>query len=111
VRPRDVFIAVVDPRLRKPGSPDVVALRVEVAGQKDGQPARVRYDLVDSFDSETGVSAMERATGYSLAITGLMQVTGRIRQAGVATPDRAVPAEEYIGELARRGVRIERTDS
>lgn len=109
VAPRDLFIAVVDPRLRKPESPDLVALRVDVAGQHDGRPRHVRYDLIDSFDPETGLSAMERTTGYSLAITGLMQADGRIRPTGVRTPDRGVPADEYIRELAARGVRIEKS--
>jgi lysine 6-dehydrogenase len=110
VSPRDLFVAVVDGRLRKPDSPDLVALRVEVSGNAAGRPRTVRYDLVDHFDAETGVSAMERTTGYSLAITGLMQADGRIGQAGVRTPDRAVPADAYIDELARRGVKIEQTD-
>jgi lysine 6-dehydrogenase len=111
VKPRDLFIAVVDPQLRKPESPDLVALRVEVAGHTGGRPVRVRYDLVDRFDPATRVSAMERTTGYSLAITGLMQVDGRIDRSGVFTPDRGVPAEPYISELGQRGIRIERAPS
>jgi lysine 6-dehydrogenase len=109
IRPRDLFIAVVDPRLRMPDSPDLVALRVEVHGEVDGQPARVRYDLIDFFDAETGVSAMERTTGYSLSITGLMQARNTLRQRGVRTPDRAVPADDYIRELAERGIRIHKS--
>lgn len=111
ISPRDLFVAVVDPRLRKPESPDLVALRVEVAGERNKQAARVRYDLIDYFNPDTGVSAMERTTGYSLSVTGLMQADGRIEARGVRTPDQAVPADEYIQELARRGVRIERTES
>jgi lysine 6-dehydrogenase len=107
VAPRDLFIAVVDGRLRKPESPDLVALRVEVEGTANGSRARVRYDLIDEFDAENGISAMERTTGYSLAITGLMQADGRIDHRGVTTPDRGVPPEPYMEELARRGVRIE----
>jgi lysine 6-dehydrogenase len=52
---------------------------------------------------------MERTTGYSLAITGLMQADGRIDRKGAYAPDQGVPAEEYIQELAARGIRIERT--
>jgi lysine 6-dehydrogenase len=107
VAPRAVFVAAAEPHLRKSDSPDLVALRVEIEGRTGGRPARVRYDLVDHYDSETGVSAMERTTGYSLAITGLMQSDGRIDRPGVRTPDRAVPAGPYMEELARRGVRIE----
>lgn len=110
VAPRDLFIAVVDPKLRKPGSADLVALRVEVTGELDGRPRRVQYDLLDYHNPSTGVSAMGRTTGYSLAITGRMQADGRIDRAGVFTPDIGVPADEYIRELAERGVRIERTE-
>ena len=49
---------------------------------------------------------MMRTTGYSLAITGLMQVDGRIAVRGVRTPDEAVPFGEYVAELATRGVEI-----
>jgi lysine 6-dehydrogenase len=111
VSPRDVFISVVDPKLRRPDSPDLVALRVEVTGETDGRPQRVRYDLLDYYNPRTGVSAMERTTGYSLSITGLMQADGRIERKGVCTPDRCVPAAEYIRELGQRGVRIDRTAS
>src|SRR6266404_5919014 len=37
VVPRDVFIAAVQPRLHKPRGRDLVALQVEVTGQKDGR--------------------------------------------------------------------------
>ena len=49
---------------------------------------------------------MMRTTGFSLAITGVMQVDGRIRSAGVYTPDEAVPFQAYVDELKRRGVEI-----
>ena len=111
VVPRDLFISVVDPKLRKPESPDLVALRVEVVGELDGRPKRVRYDLLDYYNPKTGVSAMERTTAYSLSITGQMQADGRIGKRGVFTPDRGVPADEYIRELGRRGVQIQRTDA
>jgi lysine 6-dehydrogenase len=49
---------------------------------------------------------MMRTTGYSLSITGQMQVRGQVRPAGVHTPDECMPAREYIEELAKRGVTI-----
>jgi lysine 6-dehydrogenase len=49
---------------------------------------------------------MMRTTGYSLSITGQMQARGEITLKGVHTPDECVPAEKYMAELARRGIRI-----
>jgi lysine 6-dehydrogenase len=106
--PRDVFIACAEPRLRQPDGRDLIALRVEVEGRSHGEPARIVYDLVDFFDEANGVSAMERTTGYSLSITGQMQVKGLTRSPGVFTPDQAVPADPYIAELDKRGIRIQR---
>ena len=108
VVPRQVFISAVEPVLKKPESPDVVALRVEVDGLKDGALSTIVYELVDRMDEENRVSAMERTTGYSLSITGQMQVDGRIARKGAFTPDQGVPADHYVQELARRGVRIEK---
>lgn len=103
VVPRDVFIAVVSPKLTKPEGRDLVALRIEVTG-KNG--SRAAWQLIDRYDPDHGISAMMRTTGYSLAITGLMQVDGRITARGVATPDDAVPYGAYVAELAKRGVEI-----
>jgi len=106
VVPRDVFIATVGPRLKKPHGKDLVALRVVVEGKKNGKPQRLAWELLDYFDEKHGISAMERTTGYSLAITGLMQVRKQVAGAGVLTPDEAVPPELYIAELQKRGINI-----
>lgn len=107
VVPRDVFIAAVQPKLHKPQGRDLVALQVQVSGQKGGRPHAVRFRLIDYFDAEHGISAMMRTTGYSLSVTGQMQADGRITEKGVRTPDEAVPFRAYVDELGRRGIRIE----
>jgi len=107
VVPRDVFIAAVQPKLHKPQGRDLVALQVQVSGQKGGRPQVVRFRLIDYFDAEHGISAMMRTTGYSLSVTGQMQADGRITEKGVRTPDEAVPFRAYVDELGRRGIRIE----
>src|SRR5687767_10293785 len=104
--PRDMFIATVGPRLRKPHGKDLVALRVVVEGQKGGKSKTLAFELLDYFDAEHGISAMERTTGYSLAITGVMQARGDVTSSGVLTPEEAVPAKAYIDALAKRGIRI-----
>jgi lysine 6-dehydrogenase len=104
--PRDAFIASAAKKLTKPKGRDLVALRVIVEGQKDGQPKKLEWELVDRYDEKNGISAMMRTTGYSLSITGLMQARGEVKPNGVHTPDEAVPAQRYIEELAKRGVAI-----
>ncbi|HMC55488.1 MAG TPA: saccharopine dehydrogenase C-terminal domain-containing protein [Gemmatimonadaceae bacterium] len=106
VIPRDAFIATVGPRLKKPQGKDLVALRVAVEGKKEGKARRLAWELLDYHDAKHGISAMERTTGFSLAITGLMQVRQQVTGAGVMTPDEAMPPARYIEELAKRGINI-----
>ncbi len=107
VVPRDVFIAAVSPKLSKPNGRDLVALQVQVTGKKQGKGTSVTFRLLDYYDAKHGISAMMRTTGYSLAITGQMQVDGRVTAKGVHTPDEAIPFREYVTELGKRGINIE----
>jgi len=111
VSPRDLFVTVVGPKLTKPRGKDLLALRVVVRGTKGGRPAERRFDLVDRYDEQHGISAMMRTTGYSLSITGQMQVRGEVQPPGVWTPDECMPAEAYIAELRARGIDLQETVS
>jgi lysine 6-dehydrogenase len=105
VVPRDVIVAAMGPRLTKPKSRDLVALRVVVEGTKGGAAKTLGWELLDYYDESRGISAMMRTTGYSLSITGQMQANGEL-ETGVFTPDECIPAKKYIAELAKRGVMI-----
>src|SRR4051812_28413155 len=111
VVPRDLFVATAGPKLFKPKGKDLLALRVIVRGTKGGAPAERRFDLVDRYDEVHGISAMMRTTGYSLSITGQMQVRGEVGPPGVWTPDECIPPEAYIGELRARGIDLKETVS
>ncbi|MFW5904917.1 MAG: saccharopine dehydrogenase C-terminal domain-containing protein, partial [bacterium] len=87
-----------------------VVARVSVRGMKDGMEKTIRWDLMDHYDDELEMTAMMRVTGFSLAVTALMQLDGRIDVTGVRTPDECVPVDPFLGALAERGVHVERTD-
>lgn len=104
VVPRDVFVKVAGAALRK-GKPDLVALRVVVSGTRDGKSATRSWEVVDRSDDAHGISAMMRTTGYTLSITGQLQLSGAIA-AGVHTPDECFPPGRYFEELAARGITV-----
>jgi lysine 6-dehydrogenase len=106
VRPRDLVISLLKPRLEKPDGRDLVALRVVAEGTKGGRPAKVAFEVVDRHDEKNGISAMMRTTGYSLSITAQMQFRKEIGPPGVWTPDECVPADPYLQALAQRGIRV-----
>jgi lysine 6-dehydrogenase len=106
VVPRDAFIASVSPKLTKPEGRDLVALRVIVSGEKSGKPSSTTFDLIDRFDEANHVSAMMRTTGYSLAVTGLVQARRQVIRFGVTTPDEGMPFDRYVDGLRARGIAI-----
>jgi lysine 6-dehydrogenase len=110
VVPRDVFVSIVGPKLTKPTGKDLLVLRVEVKGKKGGKPATRRFDLIDRYDEEHGISAMMRTTGYSLSITGQFQASGKVTPPGVWTPDECMPAKAYIDELRKRGMDLQESN-
>jgi len=111
VNPRRFFIQQVTPLLTNEDGDDLVVARVEVAGVRGGRPARIRYDVTDYHDPATGITAMARTTGFSLAIVALMQARGELAAPGVGTPDEVVPADPYVEALRRRGIRVLRSEA
>lgn len=103
VAPRDVVVRVLRPLLTH-DEPDQVVLRVTATGTRDGKRVRLAWDLLDKEDEEAGVSAMERTTGYTLAIVGLLMGRDVIETTGVMPPDEGIPSDRYLEELGRRGI-------
>jgi len=107
VVPRDAFIASVDSRLRRPDSPDLVALKVVVSGKRRGQPVTLTFLCIDHYDAKHKMSAMMRTTAYSLSITGQMQVAGSVGGPGVRTAYEGTPYQPYVDALRKRGIVVE----
>ncbi|MDP2497907.1 MAG: saccharopine dehydrogenase C-terminal domain-containing protein [Candidatus Palauibacterales bacterium] len=111
VVPRDVFVACARPKLEHPDEPDLVALRVVGTGERDGRDVTLTWNLLDREDEETGISAMMRCTGYSLAVVGLMLGRDEIERTGVLPPDEGIPYGPFVEALADRGVEIRLEES
>jgi lysine 6-dehydrogenase len=87
--------------------PDLVFIRLDFAGTSDGRARRLRYDIIDRHDERTGLSAMMRTTAFPASLVAQMMARGDIREKGAIPQERCVPAEIFVSELARRGIRIE----
>ena len=82
--------------------PDVVLVRVEVAGG-----GRVlRYDIIDRYDPATGLSAMMRTTAFPAAIVALIMGRGQTTSKGALPQERCVPPDLFMRELAARKIEV-----
>jgi lysine 6-dehydrogenase len=99
VIPREVFHALMEPKLRPgPGFRDVVVARVVAKGTRNGRAAQATVDLRVYPDDDLGFTAMERATGWHAA----MMASGRIPP-GATPVELAVDPALMVEELRLRG--------
>lgn len=87
--------------------PDVVLVRVEVAGRTGEGQKRLRYDIIDRHDPTTGLSAMMRTTAFPASIVALMMARGQTTDHGALPQERCIPPELFMRELARRDIRVQ----
>ncbi|HWW61556.1 MAG TPA: saccharopine dehydrogenase C-terminal domain-containing protein [Thermoanaerobaculia bacterium] len=105
VKPRRVLGDLLVRNLPADG-PDVVLVRVEFAG--GGK--RLRYDIIDRFDPETGLSAMMRTTAFPASIVALMMARNQTTSKGALPQERCIPPQLFMDELAKRRIDVRVSD-
>jgi len=106
VNPREIFIKVLDPIVELGDKDDVVLLRAIISGKKAGAPVTFEYEMATYRDKQTNVTAMARATANTISVVAQLISSGVISDKGVYPPERIVPGNKYIEEMAKRGVVI-----
>jgi lysine 6-dehydrogenase len=105
VVPRDVFHALFEPQVTHPQDRDMVLVRIQAKGTKDGAPAESWVEVIDYYDEATGFSAMERGTGWSAAIVAEMTARGETPK-GAGGVETMVPARAFVQGLESRGIHV-----
>lgn len=106
VAPREVFHALLDPRIRADrGSPDVVLARVVARGDRRGTATEAVVDLRVDPDPDLGFTAMQRATGWHAAIVMALMASGLI-DPGARPVEEAVDPARMMAEVRDRGFLI-----
>lgn len=106
VKPRDVLLKVLQPIVDLNEKDDVVLLRVVVEGETSKENKKYEYEMVTYKDRTHQVTAMARATANTISVVAQMIGDGTITKKGVYPPEQIVPGENYIREMAKRGVHI-----
>jgi len=111
VSPRKFVHELLHPQLQyQDNERDVVVVRVDVRGIKDGRKKRVIYQVIDWRDLDTGLFAMQRTVGFTASIGAQMILRGDIQERGLLSPITDVPADVFFEELRQRGITIARQE-
>jgi lysine 6-dehydrogenase len=106
IAPRKVLERLLESNL-PPSGKDVTLVRVSVEGWKGTESRKIEYELIDYFDDESGLTSMMRTTSFPASIAATMMADGTITDHGVLAPEVAIPPEQFIEELRKRGINIE----
>jgi lysine 6-dehydrogenase len=106
VKVRDVLREVLKPITALGDKQDAVVMRVIVCGSRMEEEMAYVYDMVTLKDTATGVTAMGRATASTISVVAQMIGSNVITKRGAYPPELIVPGDEYIEQMARRGVEI-----
>lgn len=113
VVPKKLLDALLYPQVAmKEGERDITVLRVEVSGQKAGQPHHLKADIVDYYDETEGFTSMARTTAFTGAIVARMIGRGEVSRRGLLTPEQVIVGpllERLLAELATANVCFEVT--
>jgi lysine 6-dehydrogenase len=117
VAPRALMSRVFEGKFAGKG-PDVCIMRLEahesikapgvrglLGGKLKGRVAT--FTMVDHYDAKSDMSAMMRTTAFPASIVLQMMCSGAVSKRGAVLQERDVPAETFLEEIARRGIKIE----
>lgn len=108
VVPRDVFHALLSPKICRDEVRDICVMRVKGIGTTKGRRAEALVELVDRYDERTGFTAMQRLTGWHGSILLIAAVNGMVRR-GAVSVELALPGKTIVTECKRRGFAMTET--
>lgn len=88
---------------------DAVLLRAIIVGEVKQEQITYEYEMVVKKDVEANITAMARATANTVSVVAQMIGNGTIEKRGVYPPEQIVPGNEFIEQMAKRGVDIKET--
>lgn len=88
---------------------DAVLLRVLVQGEKEGGPATVVYEMVERYNEATHQTAMMRCTAIPTVVSALLLAREEsVSGGGADVPENVLPRDQFLDEVAERGLDIHR---
>jgi saccharopine dehydrogenase-like NADP-dependent oxidoreductase len=89
-------------------------MRINIRGTENGEEKKISYNLFVTYDRETGMSSMSRATGYSCTGVARCVLEGKYKRRGISPPsyigEAPGCAERIFSHLRARNVLLEKAD-
>ena len=87
--PRETFHALLQPKIAGDQVHDICVIRVRCEGESNGKTAVCTLDLCETYDEETGLTAMEKFTGWHASMVAILSAQNKL-------PKGAIPIEKAL---------------
>lgn len=115
ISPREFFLSIITPKLLPySGETDVCVMYNTLIGKRNGKNVKIEYFMWDEADTKNNISSMMRVTGFPVAITAKLLLTGEIIEKGIVAPEDCIKGELYkkfMDELQKRNINITEVES
>ena len=110
IAPRDFLLSVIRPKLKAAeGDADVCVMWNTVTGTRNGHRMRIDYYMWEEADTQNGISAMGRVTGFPAAIGAKLIGRGEIEKKGIVAPEDAIEGkvyQDFVEELTKKNITV-----
>jgi lysine 6-dehydrogenase len=85
---------------------DAVLVRIVFQGTVAGERKTLVYQMIQTYDAETGKAAIRRCASVPTAVVATIIASGGIPGGGAAPPERILPIERFLELIGERGLSI-----
>jgi saccharopine dehydrogenase-like NADP-dependent oxidoreductase len=113
VSPRALTEKLLEMKLKKPGTPDIVAMLIDVVGLKSSKRIQFEYCMLERFDRKRKVTAMARTTAYTTSVVAQLLAKRVIAEKGVIPTEKLGMNKKvynrFMGMMKKKGVTVKET--
>jgi lysine 6-dehydrogenase len=110
IKPRDVLAERLASALPE-GKDDVVLVKCWATGTTRGEEKTASLELVDYADAASGLTAMQRTTGFPVAVAAATLARSGEKIAGAFPPEVAFEPGPFMAALESRGLKFSKRSS
>ena len=106
VAPYEVLAGVIDSLPKSEAELDVDVQRVELYGESQGKPLKLRYDSISVPHQKWRIGGGTVGTGVPPSIAAQWLASGKIKTRGAVPPESCIDPLPFFRELSLRGIRV-----
>jgi lysine 6-dehydrogenase len=113
VSPRALTEKLLEMKLKKPNTPDIVAMLIDIIGLRNTKRIHFQYRMLEHFDKRRKVTAMARTTAYTTSVVAQLVAKRAITEKGVIPTEKLGMDKRiytrFMRMMKQKGVTIEET--